>query len=339
MKINPPIMLVLLVGCCFLAVAQSKPQTNPTPPTKSDDEVITVEISVVNIPVTVFDRQGKFISDLKKEDFQVFEDGVEQQIDYFATIEQPFTVALVLDVSGSAQFKIGEIQTAANAFVTQMRPQDRGIVISFNEALQLLCEPTNDKKKLSDAIYRTQMLGGTSLYSAVDATLKYLANFKGRKAMVLFTDGVDTTSKKIGRSDNLDFAKESDVVIYVAQYDTYIPPTESEMGEGERRYQTGSVENSGFPGGRKTDYERATIYLQNLADYSGGRLFQGRDLNTIILAYSKIISEMSHNYSLGYSPKENAKKGQRKIKVKVNREKVAIRAKNVYVVKEEKKKP
>jgi VWFA-related protein len=332
-------MLILLIGICFSAIAQTPtPTPEKTPaPTNSEDEVITVETNVVNIPVTVFDRGGKFVSDLKKEDFQIFEDGVEQQIEYFATVEQPFMVALVLDMSGSAQAKMGEIQTAANAFVTQLRPQDRGVIVSFNEGLSLLCEPTNDKKKLSEAIYKAPKLGGTSLYSAVDATLKYLNHFKGRRAMVLFSDGVDTTSKKISRSDNLDLAKESETVIYVVQYDTYRPPTESEMSEGERRYQTGSAENSGFAGGRKLDYERATIYLQNLADYSGGRIFQGRDLNSIIMAYSKIILELSNNYSLGYSPKEDAKKGQRKIKVKVNREKVAIRAKNSYIAKEEKK--
>lgn len=326
-------IFAFLIGNCFLVVAQTNPQPSPSP----DDEVIKVETKMVSIPVTVFDRNGKFVSDLKKDDFQVLEDGVEQQIELFQTVDQPFLVALVLDVSGSAQFKIGDIQTAANAFINQIRPQDRVMIVSFAEALQLLCEPTNDKKKLSDSIYKTQMLGGTSLYSAVDATLKYLKNFKGRKAIVLFSDGVDTTSKKISKSDNLELVKESDVVFYVVQYDTYVAPTESQMGEGERRYQTGSVENNGFAGGRKLDYERATIYLQNLADYSGGKIFQGRDLNSIIQSYSKIITELGNSYFLSYYPKEETKKGQRKLKIKVNREKTAVRSKTSYIVKEEKK--
>src|SRR5205823_67884 len=162
-----------------------------------EDEVVRVNASLVTVPVSVLDRDGRFIGGLRKQDFRIFEDGSEQQVAYFAPVEQPFTVALVIDTSGSTQFKIEDMQEAAIAFLDQLKPNDRVIVVSFDDKIRVLSEATNDRALLRDAIRRTHTGDGTRLYDAVDQIInQQLAHVQGRKAIVLFTDGVDTASKR-----------------------------------------------------------------------------------------------------------------------------------------------
>ncbi|MEP6924599.1 MAG: VWA domain-containing protein, partial [Pyrinomonadaceae bacterium] len=187
----------------------------------TDDEIVRVDTNLVTIPVTVSDRDGRFVSDLKKEDFQIFEDGKLQNIEYFAATETPFTVALVLDTSLSASLKIDEIQTAAYQFVMGLRPADRVLIVSFDEEVRVLSEPTSDRETLRQAIKKTRFGGGTSLYEAVYAAFKRMEKINGRKAIVLFTDGVDTTSRKTNDADNLYQAQEFEGLIYPIHYDTY----------------------------------------------------------------------------------------------------------------------
>src|SRR5687768_4248605 len=103
------------------------------PPVEDGDDEIKVDTSLVSIPVRVIDRRNRFIGGLTKENFTVFEDGLQQEIAHFSNEAQPFTVALVLDMSYSTTFKIGEIQSAALAFIDQLRPEDRVMVIAFDQ--------------------------------------------------------------------------------------------------------------------------------------------------------------------------------------------------------------
>lgn len=112
---------------------ETAPTSTDAQPPVEDGEVISVDTNLVTIPVKISDRDNKFIAGLKKEDFKVFENDVEQEIAYFSNEEQPFTVALVLDMSISSTFKINEIQNAAIAFTAQLRPQDKVLVVSFSE--------------------------------------------------------------------------------------------------------------------------------------------------------------------------------------------------------------
>src|SRR5215204_3831059 len=137
-----------------------------------EDEVVRVNASLVTVPVSVLDRDGRFIGGLRQEDFRVLEDGVEQRIAYFAPVEQPFTVALVIDTSGSTRFKLEDIQDAAIAFLDQLRPADRVIVVSFDEQVRVLSGATNDRNQLRAAVRRTHTGGGTRLYDAVDLVIK-----------------------------------------------------------------------------------------------------------------------------------------------------------------------
>lgn len=205
----------------------AEPTPTPTPLPEEDaepddGEVISVDTNLVTVPVRVLDRKNRFIGGLSKENFSLYEDNVEQDMAYFSNEAQPFTVALVLDMSYSATFKIEEIQNAAMAFIAQLRPEDQVMIISFDEEVHIHCDPTTDRKTIYSAIRSTKIATGTSLYEAVDQTMNVrMRSIKGRKAIVLFTDGVDTTSRATNDVDNLRDAMELDSLIYPVRYDTY----------------------------------------------------------------------------------------------------------------------
>lgn len=180
-----------------------------------------VDTTLVSLPVSVMDRDGKYIPNLGKEDFRVWEDGVEQRVAYFASTEKPFTVALVIDTSASTRYKVNEIQDAAIAFVNQLRPDDRVMVVSFDDKIRVLAQPTSDRSALRNAILQTKIGSGTRLYDAMDQVInQYFNHIEGRKAIVLFTDGVDTTSKHASYESTVRDAEELDALIYPVEYDT-----------------------------------------------------------------------------------------------------------------------
>jgi VWFA-related protein len=184
-------------------------------------DVVKVDTTLVSIPVSVMDRDGKYVPDLVKENFRVWENGVEQRVAYFASTEKPFTVALVIDTSGSTRFRLEEIQEAAIAFVQQLRTDDKVMVVTFSDRIRVLCQPTNDRGILQSKLRQIEPGGGTKLYDAVDQVInKELSHVDGRKAIVLFTDGVDTTSKHATYESTVRDAEELDALIYPVEYDT-----------------------------------------------------------------------------------------------------------------------
>lgn len=196
-------------------------QKDAGPEEVSEGDVVRVETTLVSIPVSVMDRDGKYIPNLTKDDFRVWEDDVEQKVAYFASTEKPFTVALLIDTSGSTRDKLGEIQDAAIAFVEQLRPDDRVMVVSFSDKIRTLAQPTNDRNALRNAIRQTEPGAGTRLYDAVDQVInESLSRIEGRKAIVLFTDGVDTTSKHATYESTVRDAEELDALIYPVEFDT-----------------------------------------------------------------------------------------------------------------------
>jgi Ca-activated chloride channel family protein len=199
----------------------NKPLADNTPTTVTDDGTIKLETSLVSIPVSVINSEGKFFSNLKKRNFTIFEDGVKQEIASFQSIEVPFHVVLTLDTSGSTRFKLEDIQSAAFAFVKQLRPEDKVMIVSFDNSVYQWSDFTNDRELLRQAIYQTKTGGSTKLYEAVDLGIsEFLAGIEGRKAIVLFTDGVDTASRRSSARSTLKLVQESDAIIYPVRYDT-----------------------------------------------------------------------------------------------------------------------
>ena len=340
---------------------RTQSSANPTTSNPSDEEgtvnqgtgqgeiiegdVLKVNTSLVTVPVSVMDRNGKYIPDLSREDFRIFEEGVEQRVAYFATVDQPFTVALLLDTSGSTDFRLEDIQEAAIAFVNQLKPEDRVLVISFDDQINVLTKPTSDRNEMIRAIRRTRTGGGTRLYDAVDLVIKkHLKQISGRKAMVLFTDGVDTTSTRASYDSTLREAEELDALVYPVAYDT--KNNGSWGGGGPQQIplpggRGGVILGIPFPpspvpggggGTNPADYQRARMYLFELARRTGGRLYNGGSMLGISQAFAQVAEELRRQYSLGYYPKNAGQAGQRRqIKVRVSQPNLVVVARDSYI--------
>ncbi|HWF88555.1 MAG TPA: VWA domain-containing protein, partial [Pyrinomonadaceae bacterium] len=129
----------------------------PTGPEEVDaGDVIKVDTTLVTIPVSVMDRDGRYVPNLQKEDFRIWEDGVEQEVAFFQSVDKPFSVVLMLDTSPSTQFRLEDIQDAAISFVNKLRSDDRVMVVSFNDNIKVLSEFTTDRNKLERAIHRAK---------------------------------------------------------------------------------------------------------------------------------------------------------------------------------------
>ena len=339
---------------------QAEPDGSPTPlPGDStaankditlpdDGEIIKVTTQLVSIPVRVMDKKGRFIGGLTKENFKVTEDGVEQEVALFSNEHQPFTVALVLDMSYSTTFRIADIQSAAISFITQLRPEDKVMVISFDEEVHVLCEATNDRKVIYRAIKSTKIATGTSLYEAVGLVMNdRLRRIEGRKAIILFTDGVDTTSRRENDRSNLDDAQELDALIYPIRYDTYSDVQRMKNKSVILTQPTGGPTIGGIPlpvpiaiggggssaGTTEEDYRRAEEYLNNLALRTGGRIYLASTFGNLGDAFTKIASELREFYSIGYYPKEDRVVGKKtSIKVRVDIHGLVVKTRDGYIV-------
>ena len=336
--------------------------TSSTPKMEDENEVLKVDTNLVTMPVSVLDREGRFIAGLQQKDFKIFENGIEQKVGFFQSVEQPFTVILMIDVSPSTQWQIEDIQNAADTFIEQLRPTDKVLVISFDERVHVLSNVTNDRYQLHNAIRRSRFGDGTSLYEAVDHVLSQeLSQIQGRKAVVLFTDGVDTTSQSATYESTVKEAEEADGLFYTIRFDTSrdMNPGYGGMGGGGyppssgRRGGSvtwgdilGSIMSGGnlppgvYGGGRRgragntpEEYLTGKKYLETLAQDTGGREFEADTLGNLDTAFSGIAEELRRQYSIGYYPEKVGQVGERRsIAIKVNRPNVVVRAKNTYIV-------
>jgi Ca-activated chloride channel homolog len=318
---------------------------------------LRVDTRLVTVPVRVLDRKGGFVVGLNMENFKVFENGQEQEIAMFSNEAQPFTVALLLDMSYSAKFRADEIQNAAIAFIDQLRPDDRVIVVSFDEEVRVHSELTSDRREIYSAIRQTRIDTGTSLYEAVDVTMnQLLKDVEGRKAIVLFTDGVDTTSRRSNDLANLRDAMELDAIIYPIRYDTFAEVQMMKnravvIGSNTTRpvggtpplnpRGTGGVFNPPVPmigepdnkGTTREEYEHGEEYLNQLAFRTGGRVLVADTIFNMNQAFARIAAELRQYYSLGYYPEMSENdRNIRRIRVRVDVPNVAVRARESYVL-------
>jgi VWFA-related protein len=322
-------------------------------------DVIRVDTTLVTIPVSVTDRDGRYIPNLRKEDFRLWEDDQEQNVAFFASVDKPFSLVLMIDTSGSTRFRLEDIQDAAITFVSQLRQDDRVMVVSFDDQVRVLSEFTSDRYRLRDAIRQTQTGNGTRLYDAVDLVMNQrLSTVSGRKAIVLFTDGVDTTSRHASYASNVRDAEELDALIYPVQYDTYNDQGGGGGGSwpgagGRWPNSTGDVlgdifggifrrggggrsgggrSGGGGAGNGRGDYAVANRYLHELADRTGARSYEADSTQNLSSAFAKIAEELRRQYSLGYYPKTQSQAGQRRqIRVRVNQPNLAVRTRDSYI--------
>ncbi len=333
-------------------------QTTDPSTTKTDEieeveagDVIRVETTLITLPVSVMDRDGRYIPNLMKENFRIWEDGVEQNVAFFSSVDKPFSVVLMIDTSGSTRFKLEDIQAAAITFVNQLRHDDKVMVVSFDGSVRVLSDFTSDRRSLHDAIRRTSPGDATRLYDAMDIVMNQQLNrISGRKAIVLFTDGVDTTSRRASYDSNVRDAEELDALVFPVQYDTFrdVNSGGSSWPGGRRGPRSsvdilidilggmgggrGPVRGGGVPGSSRRDYERASRYLMDLAEKTGARHFEADTLQNVSHAFANVAEELRRQYSLGYYPKRTPERGQRRqIRVRVDQPNLAVRTRDSYV--------
>jgi Ca-activated chloride channel homolog len=319
---------------CLLLVQQAE-QQKPAPP---EDEPIKLRATLVQVPVIVKESGGRYLTDLKKDEFAIYEDGVKRDVEFFGTVEEPFNVALLIDSSGSTVEQLEHIKTAALAFIENLRPQDKVLVIEFNDSVRILTELTGDRSRIARAIGEIKPGEYTQVYEAVyTAVWERLESIEGRKAVILFSDGVDTASSEISMEDTLDAIIESeDVIVYPIRYST----REDVERKLEKKFtiQTTAanpkVNADHDKALRELDrtYREADEYLFEMARLSGGVIERADRLTDLKAAFGRITEELRRQYVLGYYPPDKKNDKERRISVTVSRPGAIVRARPGYRV-------
>jgi Ca-activated chloride channel family protein len=342
------LLLILSAGFATEVFAQDK--------NTEEDEVLRVETQLVDVPVEITDKNGKPILNLKQSNFIVYEDGKRQDVTDFSATTAPFEVALLLDTSGSARSELPLIQRAAENFVNSLRPGDRVSIVSFKSGRdggkaisvsEVLTELTDDRIKLKNVIKTINVSNGTPYYDGLLQVVERVfggqpeEKFRGRRALVALTDGVDSTSAG-GFDEVREQFSQAGIVSYFIQIDTREFFEENLLGDCQsamrfsaaqirRYYRTfypkSKVEKiSGFCALgdferldiSKRLYELADMEMNMLAKSSGGKVFPVADLSEARTAFSKVAQEIGTKYSLGYySTNEKRDGSYRKIKVEL----------------------
>jgi Ca-activated chloride channel family protein len=261
---------------------------------------------MVSVTVVVHDAAGRFIGGLGPNEIEVYEDGVRQGVSYFREASGgkekiPLSVVLALDLSGSMREKLRFLKEAALTFVRKLEDVDVILVIDFNEAVRGSAEFTNDIPRLETFIEGLEAWGGTSLYDATHYALGRLRKQAGRKALVVFSDGADTTSS----------LPEREVVAYARAVEATV-------------YCVGIQGDQGLFG------RSPKGFLKKIAEESGGRFFFPGNVGDLIRIFSAISEELHSHYALAYSPARPADGSWRKIEVRVLRPGAEVRVRQGY---------
>jgi VWFA-related protein len=274
----------------------------PSPPPLT----IEVDVGVVSVTAVVYDRAGRFVKGLGPGDLEVFEDGVRQQVDYFREAagpgeKIPLSVVLVLDSSGSMRRNMPFLQEAAIGFVQKLTEIDRALVVSFNESVKGSAEFTGDLDRLESFVDALQAWGGTSLHDAIHYALNRIRDQPGRKAVVVFSDGADTTST-LGEEEVINLARAVEATVYTVGI----------------RGESGLLARS--PRG----------FLRKVAQETGGSFFFPEKVGELIRVFAAISEELHQHYLLAYTPGRPPDGSWRAIELKLARKDVDVRVRKGY---------
>ncbi len=294
--------------------------------------ILTVDVPLVLVDVTVEDAEGNLVSDLPQDAFEIYEDGVRQDIRNFSPVSTPYNVYLLFDRSGSTQHKWTFMEKAVAGFVANLRPQDRLAISTFDYKLESQLEWTGDRRKAARVLARLatpKALGETHLYDAVERALR--REFKtvaGRRALVVLTDGRDTSLyRELARTSHfLDFssdrvfqkalkaAREERIPVYFIALNTDL---NLDLNSPRDEYQNLNIlfPNTAIPQ-RYLGQVRAR--METMAGASGGRMLFPNRIEEIVPLYQQIGQKLGMSYSLGYvSSNAAATMAFRKIEVRL----------------------
>ncbi len=281
---------------------QTKPELESRSPQQSPERqkgfTIGVNVDLVVIHTTVQDKNGHFVSGLKKENFKVFEDGIAQTVSSFSQEDVPISMGIIIDTSGSMRTKIDMVNKSALAFIRASNPEDQVFLVGFNDQVELLEDYTNDIDAITDALDNTIVTGGTALYDAIYLGVQKAQNgVKPKKAVVVITDGEDRDSYY--KLDEL-VAKvqESDVQVYCVGLLNPVP------------------EKGLFGHWSKSVPEKAHDALIRISEETGGKAYFPQKITDVNAIVSEIAHELRNQYSVGYVSSNSARDGSyRRVKV------------------------
>ena len=187
---------------------------------QQDIETVKIDTNLVTVPVIATDANGIYVADLRQEEFLISEDGVNHKIAFFGKVSMPFHVVLMIDTSSSTQDKLRLIQQAAVTFVEQLQPADRVKVVSFDDKVRDHNEFTTNRETVRAAINETKSGSGTKVYDAMELALNTIRRIQGRKAIVLFSDGMDWHSDSATFHSTVRWLDEEGVIVYPIRYET-----------------------------------------------------------------------------------------------------------------------
>lgn len=335
LKLTVPLLaLIVCLGACSVKAQ------DPTP------DVVKIDSNLVSVPVIVSDRNGRYVAGLTIERFELYDNTQPQKIAFFDNTEEPLNIALVLDTSRSTQGVIDDIRKAAKNFLGELRPQDRAMILSFDYAVHRLCQLTNNRKTLENAIKHAEV--GRYLGTVLNDAVKEIAerDFKpitGRKAIILLSDGQDHGSV-ISNSELLRSESESDTMVYSIFYASSLPsfPRLRDRrfpgGRGGifgRRGPLGGQFPPGPGGGprrqRKNEMdEDGAEFMSELAQVTAGRFYRSQKTD-LKKTFALIAEELRFQYRLAFKPDDLQKDGSvHLLRVKVDAADVAVRARKQY---------
>jgi VWFA-related protein len=292
----------------LLALSAVAAGAQPPPPSPPKPFTLEVDVDVVSVTAVVFDKSGRPVRGLGPKDVELLEGGVRQEVSYFreassqgdAAERVPLSVVLVLDTSGSMSENIRFLREAVLNFVYKLEEVDTALVVSFNESVKGSAEFTGDIDRLERFVEGLQAWGGTSLYDALHYSLGRIKDQPGRKAVIVFSDGADTTSS-MGDKEVVDYARAVEATVY----------------------------SIGFKGtGFMASSPRG--FLRKIANETGGQFFAPDKVGELLKVFAAISEELKNHYLLAYTPKRPADGTWREISLKVNRPDAEVRVRKGY---------
>ena len=332
---SQPLIILPLVLFVFGFVSEGRAQ--------EPDEIVTTDTSVVQLNVGVVDRQGRAVTSLSRNDFAVFEDNVKQSIQSFEPTSNPFTVVLLLDMSGSTINFRQQLKQAAIRFLDALEPEDHVAVIQFNAKIKMLHGFSTDRKKAAYAIEIAEGVGETHFYEALRYSMVELAKQgKGRKAIVVLTDGLDTHLRNLDRAAAANAQTDEEAVAAIK------PETNSTLNSiltsADRvgvsifplALPSGDPKRLPLPDPTINGiYAAARTRLQALADRTGGDLNEIRRLDEMFRLFPVIAANLRTLYTMSYQARaDRPRDGKwRAIRVEIVNPELIARTKPGYFAK------
>ena len=318
---------LLILFCATAATAQDV------------DDVVRTETSLVQLNVGVVDKQGRPVTSLTRNDFVIYEDGVKQSIQHFEPAEAPFSLVLLLDMSGSTVNFRQQLKLASQRFLDALAPEDRVAVVQFNAKIKSLSGFSVDRQKTAYAIEIAEGAGETHFYDALKYALKELEKEgKRRKAIVVLTDGLDTRLRNVDRATLVNVQTDDEALARIK------PEANSDfasvLADADRQGVTiyplalpsGDPKRLPLPSPNITGiYAAARARLQSLADRTGGRLNEINRLEYMAQLYREVAANLRTLYTVAYqAPGDRVRGKWHEIRVEVVPSDLTARTKPGY---------